>query len=555
VARRSSHSPVLRRSLRAHLGVLWLAVAVACTGGEVAAPGGGSPTTRGLPSPTGLATTKLGKYARLACSLPRPQLERLRNGYSTRRSGELQFVIRPPHFFRGYSHSGPFDHLQRVPLLLYGPGHVPSIGTVREPVTLTSLAPTLAQHLGYDFDSPDGEPLQQAVAPEMDHPKLVVVVVWDAAGRNVLEEYRAEWAAVRRLIPEGAWFERATVGTTPSMTPPVHATIGTGVYPREHGIPDFVMRDGDVLIGSLGSGPSSLLVPTLGDRFDRDRANRPLIGLVGWEPTLGMLGHGSFLQGADRDLALTTKQGEWGLSPENRRYFRLPRYVETIGGLDREAARVDLEDGRLDGEWFDQPLATPLDIEYSPAYSRYQTHVLAQLIEREGFGTDAVPDLLFTNYKQVDRVAHTWSFPSRQMRAVVAGVAQELMKLIRILDRKVGKGQWLLALTADHGATPLASETGGFAIDREELEADILATFDTDGDRNQAIQRLLETQLWMDVRELKENGYTLEDIAAYLMSYTAADNALDPSALPESLRQDRLFRTALPGSVLDTLSC
>jgi hypothetical protein len=537
------------------LGALCLAAVVACTGDSIVPRGGLSSSPRtALGQTQSPAVVAGGKYARIACHLPQEQVHRLRNGYVAGRSGEIQFVIRPPHFFQGYSHSGPSGYLQRVPLLLYGPGHVPSIGAVRRPATLTSLAPTLARYLEYEFDTPDGEPLEEAVLPGQEPPKLVVVVVWDAAGRNVLDEYPAEWAAVRGLIPTGTWFENVTVGTTPSMTPPVHATIGTGVYPRRHGIPDFVMRDDDRLAGSIGSGPRSLLVPTLADLYDRDRGNRPLIGLVAWEPTLGMLGHGSFLEGGDRDLALATKQGEWGLSPENRRHFRFEDYVETIGSVHEEAARQDLEDGRLDGQWLGQSLATPLDIEYTPAYSRYQTRVLAEVIRREGFGHDDVPDLLFTNYKQIDRVSHVWSFPGQHMRAVVAAVAQELMKLIRFLDRDVGEGEWVLALTADHGATPLASETGAFTMHRDELQADIVAALDTDGDRTSVIRRILETQLWMNVSELEENGHTLEDVADFLMAYTADDNA-DPSAVPEDVRGERLFRAAFPGRVLDTLPC
>jgi Type I phosphodiesterase / nucleotide pyrophosphatase len=496
-----------------------------------------------------------GTYGKLACGLPREHLQRVQNGYFAGRSGEIQFVVRPPHFFQGFSHSGPSSALQRIPLLLYGPGHVPSIGKVRRPVTLTSLAPTLAKFLRFDFQTPDGEPLEEAVLLDNEPPKLVMVVVWDAAGRNVLDEYAPEWTVVRGLIPKGAWFENATVGTTPSMTPPVHATIGTGVYPRRHGIVDFVMRKGDRIVGSIGRGPEALAVPSLADLYDRENGNRPLIGLVAWEPTLGMIGHGSLLEGGDKDLVLATKRGEWGLSPRNRSHFRFEGYVEAIGDLDHEAHRQDLEDGQLDGDWLGQSLGTTLELEYTPAYSRYQTQVLTEVIRREGFGQDDVSDLLFTNYKQIDRVAHVWSFPGRHMGAVIAALSQELMRLMRFLDGEVGEGQWVLALTADHGATPLASETGAVTINRDELQADIVRELDTDADRTSVIQRILETQLWMNVSELEDNGHTLQDVAGFLMAYTVGDNASHPSLVPEPLARERLFRAAFPGRVLNALPC
>jgi hypothetical protein len=344
------------------------------------------------------------------------------------------------------------------------------------------------------------------------------------------------------------------VGTTPSMTPPVHATIGTGVYPRRHGIIDFVMGKGDELVGSTGSGPQSLMVPTLADLYDRDRGNRPLIGLVAWEPTLGMIGHGSFLEGGDQDLVLATKQGEWGLSPENRRHFRFEGYVETIGGLHQEAARQDLEDGRLDGQWLGQSLATALDIEYTPAYSRYQTQVLAEVIRRDGFGHDDVSDLLFTNYKQIDLVGHRWSMNSPQMEAVLRSSDRALGQLVRILDEEVGRGRWVLALTADHGLTPHRSRTGAVFMVPRVLGEDIRAVFD-DQDERKVLETTRPTQMWIDIEELKSNGFTLADVARYISRYTRGQYEDDPGSLSESERRERLFSLAIPGRMLERLPC
>ena len=67
-------------------------------------------------------------------------------------------------------------------------------------------------------------------------------------------------------------------------------------------------------------------------------------------------------------------------------------------------------------------------------------------------GADDVPDILFTNYKQIDLVSHAESMNSPQMESVVRASDEALGDLVRILNREVGRGQWVLALTADHGA-------------------------------------------------------------------------------------------------------
>jgi hypothetical protein len=538
---------------------LVLLVVGACTNQAPAPPrSNSSPSAEPTVSPTATITeVATSRYVRIACDLPRVQLERIVNGYITGKSGEIQFVLRTPHFFGANSHSGPWDYLQHVPLFFYGPGHVAPVGNVDGPVTVADIAPTFGRLLGYEFDTPDGDPLEEAVQPGQAPPKLIVLVVWDGGGRNVMAESPAAWRDVRRLIPEGAWFDDATVGSSPSVTPATHATMGTGVLPRTHGALDLRIRDGDRLVGPILNGPQYLLAPTLADAWDRDQGNRPVVGFVATEPALGMIGHGSFAEGGDKDLALGQREGVWGLTPENQRYFRYePSLTELPGVLDEAVRRLDLEDGRLDGLWLGEAvLEAPADILHTPAYAAYQTEVLRNVIRQEGFGRDDVPDLLYTNYKQIDRVGHRWAFPSPQMEAVVASSAREFVNLARVLDEEVGPGQWVMALTADHGSTPSAASTGAFAIDQIDLTDDINAALDTDGDDVPVLTSFRVTQLWMNVPELEENGHTLGAVADFLMEYTPADNAPDPSAVPEELRNDRLFAAAFPGQVLDALPC
>lgn len=529
-------------------------LAVACSD-QPPAPNGAT-----TPQPTASATAPqevaTGKYAQIACDLPPTQLRRILNGFIAGKSGEIQFVLRTPHFFGANSHSGPWNYLQRVPLFFYGPGHVAPAGEVSRPATVADIAPTFGRLLGYDFQTADGRVMEEAVLPDQDPPRLIVLVVWDGAGRNVLAEYPAAWDELQQLIPNGAWFDNATVGSSPSVTPATHATMGTGVFPRTHGALDLRIRDGDSLVGPILNGPQYLLAPTLADEFDRDMDNQPVVGFVATEPALGMVGHGSFLEGGDKDLALGQREGVWGLTEANQEYFRYEPSLTEVPGLDEAVRRLDLEDGRLDGQWLGQAvLELPADILHTPAYAEYQTEVLRHIIREEGFGQDDVPDLLFTNYKQIDRVGHRWPFPSPQMEAVVASSAREFINLTEVLDEEVGQGEWVMGLTADHGSTPSAASSGAYGIDQIELSNDINEAFDTDGDDTPVLASFRVTQLWFNVAELEENGHTLADVADFLMEYTPADNAADPSGVSEGLRTERLFAAAFPAEVLDRLPC
>ena len=45
---------------------------------------------------------------------------------------------------------GPWDYVEDVPMLWYGPGFVPAGKTVKRPVTLAGIAPTAAKILHFD---------------------------------------------------------------------------------------------------------------------------------------------------------------------------------------------------------------------------------------------------------------------------------------------------------------------------------------------------------------------------------------------------------------------
>ena len=527
------------------------AVAVACSG----PPTGSRPTLGESDAPPTTTITPTGgpqgRFGRLVCGLPEKWVLRTINGYFPGRSGEIQIIPREPNFFGAWTHSGPWEYLQRVPLFLYGPGHVAPAGKVGRPVTMADLAPTMGAHLGYDFDTRDGDVLREAVLPDAEPPKLIVVVVWDAGGRNVIDHYEDAWPNVRRLIPRGAWYENATVGSSPSVTPAVHTTLGSGVFPSSHGILDLRIRQDGALVGPILSGPQYLRVHTLADAYDRDMDNRPVVGFVASEPTLGMIGHGSYLDGGDRDFALGQREGIWGLTDANLKYFTFKDYVNDLPGLDRAIRELDAADGQRDELWMGEDVFhDPYYILKTPAYAEYQTGVLREVIQREGFGADDTPDLLFTNYKQIDQVGHEWSWPSAQMEAVVGSSDKAVGDLVRILDQEVGRGEWVIAVTADHGATPLEEFSGAFRIDQQTLTQDVNDAFD-DGDGTKVVQSFRVTQMWIDMDELEDAGATLEDVSRFLMRYSEGDN--DPAATDSPGAP--VLQAAFPSHVLDDLPC
>jgi hypothetical protein len=532
----------------------------ASSGGATAATGdsGVSPTG---PPPQPAA----GALAQAACAIPHDQLVRVWRGTDPGRSGQIVFVPQEPNFVgSAFPHSGPWDYLQDVPLLWYGPGIIPALGSVDRPVTLADVAPTQATLLGYDFHAPDGRPLSEIPAPDTP-PPLIVTLVWDAGGRSVLDTYPNDWPVLKSLIDGGVWYEHASVGSSPSITPATHATIGTGAYPMHTGQTDAEFRIGPNLVRAGALGPSLLMEPTLGDLYDRAMGNAPLVGVlasVTWH--LNMASHGALWGGGDKDIAVlrvpTAADNEgaegtvWNLQGRNQPFYEFPDYVNDLPPLSAYTEALDRADGALDGKWRDNSIEQSENGWATPARIPYQERMVQEVVTREGFGVDDVPDLLFINSKAIDHISHIYSVNSPEMQDTLKWQDEALGRFVEYLNRQVGEGRWVLVVTADHGAQYDPKVSGAFQVTPGQLQADLEAAFPSSTDRS-VFQAVRSSQIYVNEDVLRANGYTFDQIAQFVLDYTKEQGASDLSTVPADQRDDHVFSMALPIEELPALSC
>lgn len=498
-----------------------------------------------------------------ACDISPAVLERVWRGYVPHRSGEVLAIERLPNQW-GSRHSTPYEYTQHVPLVLYGPGYVKA-GTYDRDVTLADVAPTYASLLNFDaFPPRDGSALNDALVPASKRatpPRLIFTLVWDGGGWNGLDRWPDSWPYLKKLISKSASFTNTTVGSSPSITPSIHATIGTGDFPRKHGITDVRMRVGGKMVDAeQGDSPQYLRVKTIGDLWDSANGNAPLVGLFArdaWH--LGMLGHGAQIEGGDNDLAVLDNLGGINFHT-NESYYYMPSYMQGTEGLDAAAQKVDLRDGEADQSWLGNPLV-PFDgrIRYTPAWDIYQTERLKQLIENEGFGADEMPDLFYTNYKSVDLAGHEWGMTEPEVRDDIAEQDAQIPLILKELNAVVGKGNYVFVLTADHGMQPYPDVTGGWSINTEEMTKDIERHFDRVTPNIPIMLSNRGYQYVMNAKEMKRNHVTPDDVAAFIRDYRIRDNVAAGSSLPSAFKDrgaERLFLTALtPPELKKALDC
>ncbi|HEV3473475.1 MAG TPA: alkaline phosphatase family protein, partial [Actinomycetota bacterium] len=435
--------------------------------------------------------------------------------------------------------------------------------TLDRPVTVADIAPTFAELLGYDLpaDRP-GRVITEALVSESERPEppaLVVLVVWDGGGTNVLDRWPDAWPFLRILGTAGAAIQDATVGSSPSVTPSTHATMGTGAFPNQHGIADIPLRNGERVPDSYpDKSPKFLELETLADLFDRDHDNVPKVGMIaerGWH--LGMMGHGSFLPRADKDFAIMTQGGDGELTT-NPDYYRLPNYMRDIPGLETDEATVDAADGEIDGAWMDHPLPEVHRAgAANPVWTLYQTRLIRQLVDRAGFGRDAVPDLLFTNVKEIDLVGHVYNLINPEMRSQLLHADNALRQLVQHLDATVGANRYVLALTADHGHGPDPRFFDAWPVNMDQVRLDIATRFRVR--ITELFQAQRPTGLWLRPSALRAHDISIEDIANFLVDYRLEENTKRNQVIPTQYAgriKERLFAAAFPSARLDeVLAC
>ncbi|MEO8292110.1 MAG: alkaline phosphatase family protein [Actinomycetota bacterium] len=509
----------------------------------------------------------IGSLIARTCEQNSPEvLLRTWRGIMPGRSGNLQIISHFPDYIgAGLTHSSPFDYTQEVPLFLYGPGYIKP-GTYAKPVTLADLAPTTGALLQFPFDAPDGTAQTEALVPGRPLPKLIVTLVWDSGGMDVLNAWPKDWPYLHSIMGDGAWFTDATVGASPSNTPTGHAMIGTGAFPADNGMVDEYLKVNNRIQKPNANGPAFMVLPTIADLYDHAMGNEPLVGgLASLSAHIMMIGHGSQWNGGDKDIAVTREKEDattggndsavkWNLTSGMAPFYEMPKYVNTLPPIDRFNQELDRMDGAIDGKWRDNSIEQFNKGFDTPARTPFQTQLFEKVISQEGFGADDVPDLLYLNYKAIDVIGHAFSANGIEMSDALKVQDQHLKILIDFLNRTVGKGSWVMALTADHGTNLNPAVSGAFQIDTGSIEDLLNQRFD-DGDDVPLIEKFRTTEFWLNEDELKQSGADLVDVSNFLLSLTESQTFKPGNDPLPGHQNDPVFSGAFPSSILGRLPC
>ena len=102
-------------------------------------------------------------------------------------------------------------------------------------------------------------------------------------------------------------------------------------------------------------------------------------------------------------------------------------------------------------------------ISSTPFGNSLVTDFSIKAIEGEKLGEDNITDFLLIDFSSTDYVGHQFGANSKEVQDTYIRLDKEIERLLNYFDNKIGKNNYTLFLTADHGA----SDAPGFLKDNK----------------------------------------------------------------------------------------
>lgn len=370
--------------------------------------------------------------------------------------------------------------------------------------------------------------------PAATHPALVVMLVVDQLRADYLERYSARWTGgFKRLMQEGAWYHQAAFPYLNTVTCTGHATIGTGRLPRQHGMvlnswfdrstgrTEGCTADASEKILGQNGGPSvgesakKLRAVTLAERIKaaggrsvtislKSRSAMMLAGreadAVVWFGGLGTFvtssAYGQELPSFVSDTLAKTPLAQDRTRPWSR-LFPADAYNGADDGLGEKppAGWTSSFPHSLDHDRF------PSLWQSSPYADEYLARLATAAVDAYKLGQGTGTDFLGVSFSTLDVVGHAFGPESHEVQDILARLDLTIGRLLADLDERVGRGRYVLALTADHGVAPIPEQSNAAGLDAGRIApnpivADVEAALEPLLGRGPRVAALLYTDLY-----------------------------------------------------------
>jgi predicted AlkP superfamily pyrophosphatase or phosphodiesterase len=421
-------------------------------------------------------------------------------------------------------------------------------------VTLLSFSCSAQNSKGYD-------PIETQTAKSNSKPKLVVGIVVDQMRYDYLTRFESKFGngGFNRMISEGFNCKNNHFNYVPTYTGPGHTSIYTGTTPKYHGIisnnwydkstKETVYCAGDDTVASVGTdnkagkmSPHRMQTTSFADEnrlFTQGRGKTIGISLkdrgailpAGHTANAAYWFHGrdegSWISSSFYMNELPKWVSDFNTSEAAESYlkvwntlYEISTYTESgtdennfeggFKGKDKATFPYDLAALSKDNRGFDILKATPYG-------NSLTTDFAIAAIEAEELGQDDITDVLTVSFSSTDYVGHNFGVNSKEVEDTYIRLDKDIERFLMYLDETVGKGEYTVFLTGDHGAVDVPSYLQSMKIPagyidnkgrKEKFQKFVMDTYGT----KDIIADISNNQVFLDYDKLKAMGLNLIDV-------------------------------------------
>ncbi len=383
-----------------------------------------------------------------------------------------------------------------------------------------------------------------AAAAQVERPKLIVGLVVDQMRWDYLYYYYDQYGegGLKRILNEGFSCENHNINYMPTVTAIGHSSTYTGSVPSLTGIAgNNFHKDGkkiyccdDNTVKGVGSdskagkmSPRNMWASTIGDELKLATSFKSKVIGVALKDRASILPAG---HAADAAYWYDNSVGHFITST----YYmdRLPEWVEQFNKQNNTKPGFDIK-----------PTNEGVTMTFKMAEAA---------LKNEKLGQRGVTDMLCVSVSSTDAVGHAFGTRGKENYEVYMQLDKDLTAFLNALDSQVGRGNYLLFLTADHGAAHnpnfLNSHKlpgGGWSTGdtKKQVNEALAAKFGVKGDY---ISDVIDYRLYIDRNFLDANKLDYEKVKAAAIDVLKRDSQFvyvvdferaAESAMPEFLRE------------------
>ena len=431
-------------------------------------------------------------------------------------------------------------------------------------------------------------------AKRPDRPKLVVGIVVDQMRWDYLYRYyeKYEKGGFKRLLNEGYACENTMINYIPSVTAIGHTTIFTGSVPAIHGIAGnewydpktgkstYCTDDSSVqAVGTMNKGnqmsPHNLLATTITDELRlatnfqskvvgislKDRAS---ILPAGHNPTAAFWmddASGKFVTSSYYLPALPDWVNDFNNSKAIDKLLEkgwntllpIDQYTEstadnvawegTLKGASNPVFPYDVQKAySLDhGSLRQMPFGNSLTLQFAKA-----------AVDGYKLGQEKTTDFLTVNCASTDYSGHLVGPNAIEIEDVYLRLDKDLSTFFSYLDQKVGKGNYLVFLTADHGAAhaegfmEASKMPTGFL--GKDLKTDLEKTLDTQFGSNNLVTGIENFQVTFNKDRIDSLQLDFDKIKSSTVSFLKRQDGIQ-----FAVDQDKISEASIPSTLKDMM--